>query len=638
MSQDKLNFTQSAKPSSGRLLAIVLTAALLITIWSLTSFWWDGYQVVRDTQNFYWLARAKDPALFAKDYLYISSNYIVETNILGFHFLFYPLSPGYGAFYYLASAVLDFIWLAKLTGLMLICLSVIYLFKLGRFLGSDLTGVSLSLMFVFFALASPLSTSIVSGLQRAFSLPLFIIFLYYFIRRQYVWAAALMFISALIYLPNFPPMALVYGLSFIKVERPLNMSINFSRAGLLPLAVSLALSALIVGLALAVQLNLISAPPPPAFAPDASAPVDVADNPNYQSGGSMALFTGFPFLGRAGVFDTGGDVTNFLVLFIFAGLIYKTVGRQSLRQTPKEIWYLLIAGFMMYALSLFFVFGLSSFALYLPSRYTRSTLLLFMLYFVGLNWVDFLGMLPRWLRQKAGQIIFFFLSLGVALAIVYIFSPNRGLLIPTFWLLGIMVSGLLTLLGGSAIVWIIYTRPLNSKPATWGSALVLSGIVLTLGALYINVLGVKTTNPSAAERAIYQYVAALPKNTVLAGNPAVMTNIPLFSRRSVLFRDLFPRTDAPIVPYFDAQYAETAAPMLNFCQRYQIDYLVLDMQDFSPQFLQKENFFYQPWNDQIVTRIAGRSNFALPQLEPVFASGPYRVIRCDAETLLAGAR
>jgi hypothetical protein len=76
--------------------------------------------------------------------------------------------------------------------------------------------------------------------------------------------------------------------------------------------------------------------------------------------------------------------------------------------------------------------------------------------------------------------------------------------------------------------------------------------------------------------------------------------------------------------------------MLEFCRRYQVDYLVLDTTKFSLDYLAKGDFFYQPWNSKIVAAVAGRSNFALPQLQPVYRSGPLMVIECNAETILAG--
>lgn len=147
-------------------------------------------------------------------------------------------------------------------------------------------------------------------------------------------------------------------------------------------------------------------------------------------------------------------------------------------------------------------------------------------------------------------------------------------------------------------------------------------------------------NPSEAERDIYEFVGSLPKDVVLAGNPVIMSGIPLFSQRSVLFRDLMPNSNpnAPIFirDFFNAQYAESPKVVLDFCQRYRISYLVIDDREFASDYLDRKNFFYQPFNDEIVAMVAGRSNFVLPQIEPVFMSGPFKVIRCDPETMLAG--
>ena len=119
----------------------------------------------------------------------------------------------------------------------------------------------------------------------------------------------------------------------------------------------------------------------------------------------------------------------------------------------------------------------------------------------------------------------------------------------------------------------------------------------------------------------------------------VQDGIPLFSQRGVLFRDLHPNINpnAPtyIKDYFDAHYAESGEAVLDFCQRYKISHLVLDVGDFDPDHLAEGNYFYQPYNDRIEEMIAGRSNFVLPRLQPIFASGPFVVIKCDAEVMLS---
>lgn len=426
-------------------------------------------------------------------------------------------------------------------------------------------------------------------------------------------------------------MVLTYGLSLIAFERPFKVASSVNWSKLVPLVVTLFLSSGVIVLALADHLGLLP-PNPPAFPPtQVGSDLPVMQDPAYQAGGRTPLFIGFPFLGRAGIFDTGHDVANFLVLLILSFFIYKTLGRDSLRRIPKEIWYLVAAGFIMYFISLAFIFGLNSFALYLPSRYTRSALFLAGIFFVGLNWVDFLPKFPRWLWFKRRSIIFFLGILGLALGGVYLLSADRRLIIPIFWFIGLIFSGILVPLGGSAVFRLVLGHPLLKGAARWFVLLVVGGLTLYLGTVYIDVLGVKTTNPSSEERAVYRYVATLPKDAVLAGDPDLMTNIPLFSKRSVFFRGLFPRRDAPISDYFDIQYSESLPPVLDFCQRYQITHLVLDTREFEQEYIARGEFFYQPWNDEIIKIVSGRSDFVLPKLPPIFSSGPYRVIECKAE-------
>ncbi|MCP4367643.1 MAG: hypothetical protein GY797_05955 [Deltaproteobacteria bacterium] len=616
-----------------RLLVLALAISSLMTVWVLNSYLWDEYRVVNDTQNFYWMARAQDPSLFPIDYLYIAGNYILELDISGFHFLLHRRGLGYSSLFFLAGTLLDYVWLTKLAGLTLMTLCVFYLYKIGEYLRDGWAGLSLSLMFVFFNLASPLSLSMFSGLQRGFALPVFIIFLYYLIRQKYVWAALLIFIAALVYLPNLPPMILTYGLALLSFKQPFKVSARLNWGNVLPLAIALLLSAGVLVLAFFGKLGLL--PPSPPVFPDRIGPTlpSIAEHPSFQAGGSMPLYTSFPLLGRVGVFDTGGDVTNFIVMLVLVFLIYKAVGHSTLKQMPKEVWYLALAGITMFFVSLFFVMGLLSLALYLPSRYTRSTLFLAAIFFIGLNWMAFLQKLPGWILKKRNQLIFFAVTFCVAMGMVYLFFPNRPLLIPIFWLLGVMISGVVVLLAGSSLFWIAGGYSPLKGPAKWAAVILIGGVMLFLGTIYTNILGLKTTNPSRAEREVYQYLASLPKEVMVAGDPQVMTNVPLFSKRSVLFRALFPKFRAPITEYFDAQYGESLQPMLEFCQRYQVDYVVLNQDEFTPGYLNRKDFFYQPWNDQIVTKVAGRTDFALLQAEPVFASDPFMVIKCDAETL-----
>jgi len=81
-----------------KLLAFTLGVSLLLTIWASSSHLWDRYRVVMDVQSYYWMALAQDPTLFARDYLYLPSNSVIDTNVLGFRLLLAPRSLGHGLF------------------------------------------------------------------------------------------------------------------------------------------------------------------------------------------------------------------------------------------------------------------------------------------------------------------------------------------------------------------------------------------------------------------------------------------------------------------------------------------------------------------------------------------------------------
>ncbi len=627
--------THSFQPNSNsphstpKLLVTILLLSLVMIVVTQSSHLWDKYRVVDDVQNSYWMARYQDPTLFTTDYLF--GHRLIEMNAWGFQLLLYPVSLGYGLLFYPFSFVIDHIWLSKWLIFALVPLSVFYLYKLGQYLENNAAAVSLSLFFVFFILASSQAISPVTGMQRGFAVPLLIMSLYYLVRQQYIGAAATIVMSALIYWPNLPLTVIAYSLSFLKIQPRFKVSLNITRARLIPFFVSLFLSMLLIIPMLIFESRL--------FVPQS---VPIGQNPSYQSEGIAPMFISFPWQGRAGLFDIGTEVINFIVLLLLGFFVYKVVGRRALGRLPAAYWHLLAAALIMYAVSFYVLFVLSSSALYWPSRYTRTTLILCGVIFVGLNWGDFLENAPIWFRRNKPLLIFFVVSLTLALTVTYLLLPSYVLLVPLLWFMELLLSGVIAVFGGSYLFQIIKRGQVAPRGR---NVALLSGVGLTVlltGGFYLDSLGTRTMNPTDSQRDIYEFVGTLPKDTVLAGDPVLMSGIPLFSQRSVLFRDLFPNAHPHasifIKDFFDAQYAEIPGNLLAFCQRYQISYLVVDIADFAPDYLAEGDFFYQPFNDKIVETVTGRAHFVVPQLQPVFTSGPFSVVKCDADTVLISQR
>ena len=94
-----MNLTKSTLNSSGythKLLGLTLAASLLLTVWASSSHLWDKYRVVMDVQDYYWMALAQDPTLFARDYIYLPTSQILQFNIWGFgcYFILFMWGPG----------------------------------------------------------------------------------------------------------------------------------------------------------------------------------------------------------------------------------------------------------------------------------------------------------------------------------------------------------------------------------------------------------------------------------------------------------------------------------------------------------------------------------------------------------------
>ena len=93
MERDSAIDFESSKWTS-RFLILVLLLSLVLVLWSQSPYLWDKYRVIKDVQNFYWMARYWDPDLFPVDHVYLSSGRVIELDVLGLPFLLYPASLG----------------------------------------------------------------------------------------------------------------------------------------------------------------------------------------------------------------------------------------------------------------------------------------------------------------------------------------------------------------------------------------------------------------------------------------------------------------------------------------------------------------------------------------------------------------
>jgi hypothetical protein len=331
------------------------------------------------------------------------------------------------------------------------------------------------------------------------------------------------------------------------------------------------------------------------------------------------------------------------VIFIWA-----VVGNRSLRLNV-EVWYLLLSGLTLAIASWFTISVLSSFMLYYPSRFTRGTIFLFALCFVAWNLADFVHAIALSLRRNARRLVWFLIGLEVIIVVMPMLAPDRHDMGSGQGMSNVQM--LLPVLGGVAVLLgvglLIRSRHFQSHGVQFtvgriGHVLtvivsVMGGLmVVALAALYMRAVEHGFLKTSAEERALHEFLHALPKDTLLAGDPETMSSVPLFAQRPVLFSaEEIGSNDQAIQDFFDAYYAETAKAISAFCRQYSVDYLVVNQKGFAQDYLAQQKFFFEPYNDGIVAAVTSRTDFVLnsfPDDRKLFQSGPLFVVKCDEET------
>jgi hypothetical protein len=141
-------------------------------------------------------------------------------------------------------------------------------------------------------------------------------------------------------------------------------------------------------------------------------------------------------------------------------------------------------------------------------------------------------------------------------------------------------------------------------------------------------------SPSESELSLYRYLTTLPKDTLLAGTPCALDNVPLFAKRQILFSceklvNDPPRVRQSLLAYYSSDAEDVAA----FCRQFGVDYLVVDEAAYAPEYLDRGRLFFEPYNDELVSAVAGRESFALaevPEEDRLFQAESLYVVACDA--------
>jgi len=604
-----------------------VVAVLFSCLWAVVVLWphlTDWYRVPIDAQNFYWMAKFQNPALFPDDPLQFTDR-LISIYPGGIHVLLYPASLGYTFIFYLASYVVSPIIFSKILVFFLLPISVHYLYRFGEKLSGKRTGLLMGILFSFLMMASPDSISIASGLQRSFAFPIVMAFLYYLHKGDTLSASVFLPLSVLIYLPVFPLLFVTYGLYIVDFSQGvLSIRIQIDEKQLLTFAIAAGVSLAITGWALYHHFNLSSSLGLAQIQKD----VPIRQNPLNQEGGPVPMYLRFPWLGKAGLFDVDADALTALIMGGVGVLTWMVIRRKDRIPLPAIVWKMVLAGVLLYGLSLVAVFGFSTTVFYLPSRYSRTVLVAAPFLYAASNYGVLAERLPIWVRKNRSPFI-------LGLSLIFLMLTAYGYFVDSFHILigwlGLLLVGLFAYLlpGVSYSLLVRGWRQKNQNKIEILILVLLMGISLAPLFYFSRLVGYNTIDPEKHDRALYQYAASLPEDAMLAGSPDELTGIPLFSKRNVLFRSLFPDQSAPIVENFDAYYAESPTTILRFCNQYGVDFLVYNERDYNQTYLQENEFFFKPYNLEIIDIVKNRTQFVLPNAKVTFHSGPVAVVECE---------
>jgi hypothetical protein len=282
----------------------------------------------------------------------------------------------------------------------------------------------------------------------------------------------------------------------------------------------------------------------------------------------------------------------------------------------------------------------NSFLLYLPSRYTRVGLFLFLSAFVLLNLRDAVEEAIVAVRRDR-RVLYGLVGVGEAsvLGLVFFLPSDRATFNGLNLRWALVLAGLA--LGVLGAVRIRRSSPPAARTSRWGRTIagraLLGAIAVACAigwAIYARTVSqASLLRASGSERDLLRFLETLPKDVLLAGTPCALDNVPLFAKRQILFScEQISAKAKIVVQALDAYYAEDERAVADFCREHGINYLVVDLDAYSQEYLAEERIFFEPYNQELLPLIAGRRTFALAGVAEdvrIFQSGDRFVVACD---------
>jgi hypothetical protein len=494
--------------------------------------------------------------------------------------------------------------------------------------------MSLAIGFLFINLVSPTSISVLSGFQRSFACPLFIALIYHLHRENHIAAAVTTVASAAIYPPTFLVVIVTWALHAIEWHKVSRLKLPITKSELRLLMMALFLSAAVLSPLIVSQLTKAT--------DSITSSVPIWQDPQYQADGRYPLFQLFPFVGTGGLVSKGMSAIHLLILLCIGGMILLVRGQRTI-SPPREIACMLWASLTLFLLAWAAAFVTDSFLLYKPSRYTRASLFLFSLMFVLLNVRGSADSAIALIRHNRHKLIWLIGTVEIiVLALIILYPSNRTefigvnmkwLLAPASLLLGVL--GALSLGRSRPALSRVRPRQTTAGRVFLGVAV---GFALIGWGAYARAISERSgLDPPADERKMLAFLETLPEDILIAGTPCALNNVPLFAKRQILFSCEQMSQDGDLMrEALNAYYAQKMQVVLGFCQAHDVDYLVVNRQTYTEEYLDAGWIFFEPYNQELLPCIKSREGFALAQVPEdakVFQSGDYFVMPCTESPL-----
>ena len=481
---------------------------------------------------------------------------------------------GFLLFYYLGSFIIDPLTLSKVVPIILFILSSVYVFKLVQSFADTYTGFLAAL---FFMVVPNSIAELAGGLQRGFAMPLLVAFLYYLVKRDYTKTSVVLVLQSVFYPMLFFLEALTYLFAYL-----LTMYLDARRARV-PLLEEHKRRTMSVLLGIGIGLAAVLAWHWFTHDPSRGVPLthsQMLNMPELYSGGRFAVLP-TPSIGEAVI-----DVAAIPYEHILRRYSYHVTQLRPYVKTGSIIIVMMIAVFIIGQLIRAKISIPREFACLLLASvimYIAADVLLFRL-FIPTRYVGYTGYL---------------------LAIMC----------------GAIVLSHLTRLAGER--W-----PRHFLRAT----------VVVLMVLHFNLSKGAGLIDMSENKVLYEYLRTLPKAAMIAAPPFLADYIPTFAGRKVFinFKMSLPVFDkywntirGRTVAFFDAYYSPDRLSVYEFCRKNGIDYLVVRTRDFSEQYLQAGQIYFEPFNGYVKSLVADRSEFALvkvPERVRAFSDGDVFVI------------